>query len=105
MNPGWIGGIAGAAIGIIGGTIGTAASIRNTSSPRKRAVAVRASIILWTAGILFLVLLFLLPMPWRFLLWIPYSILLPLGIITWNRTAQRIREEEQENNPPSANHG
>jgi len=35
-----------------------------------------------------------LPMPWRFLLWIPYGILLPLGIFFWNRKQQRIREEE-----------
>ena len=94
MNPGLIGGIAGCVIGCIGGIIGTAASIRNTSSKRERAFVVKASIIGWILGIGFLVLLFILPTPWRFTLWIPYSILLPLGIITWNRKQQRIRDEE-----------
>ena len=97
MNPGLIGGIAGCIIGCIGGAIGTAASIRNTSSPRERAFAIKASIIGWAAAVVFIVLLLVLPGPWRFALWIPYSILLPLGIITWNRTQQRIRNEESQN--------
>lgn len=94
MNSGLIGGILGCLIGFIGGAIGTAASIRNTSSPRERAFAIKASIIGWIAAITFIVLLLILPTPWRFALWIPYSILLPLGIITWNRNQQKIRNEE-----------
>ena len=43
---------------------------------------------------IFVVLLLILPFPWRFALWLPYSILLPLGIVTWNRAQQRIRDEE-----------
>ena len=97
MNPGLIGGIIGCVIGLIGGLIGTYASIRNTSGPRERAFTIKASIIGWTAGLLFLALLLLLPSPWRFFLWLPYGILLPFGIITWNRTQQRIRAEESQN--------
>lgn len=96
MNPGLIGGLAGCAIGITGGLIGTFAAIRNTSGPRERAFTIKASIIGWTAGTIFLALLLLIPSPWRFLLWIPYGIFLPIGIITWNRTQQRIRMEEVE---------
>jgi len=98
MNPGLIGGIVGCVLGLIGGLIGTYFSIRNTSGPREKAFTIKASIIGWIAGIIFLVLLFILPTPWRFLLWIPYGILLPLGIVTWNRTQQRIREEESQDN-------
>lgn len=94
MHPGLIGGIAGCVIGLIGGLIGTYATIHNTSGPRERAFTVRASIIGWSAGIVFLALLILLPTPWRFLMWIPFGVLLPLGIIRWNRTQQRIRAEE-----------
>lgn len=94
MNPALIGAIAGVAIGVIGGVIGTYASIRNTSSPRERAFTVRASAIVWIAGITFLTLMLVLPTPWRFLLWVPYGFLMPLGIIHWNRTQQRIRAEE-----------
>ncbi|MDD5705249.1 MAG: hypothetical protein PHR35_04950 [Kiritimatiellae bacterium] len=50
--------------------------------------------VVWLACALFLTLMFLLPMPWRFLLWIPYGILLPVGVISLNRTQQRIRREE-----------
>lgn len=94
MNPGMIGGIAGCVIGAAGGIIGTWASIRHTSGPKERAFTIKASIIGWTAGIIFLVLLLLIPSYWKFLLWLPYGILLPLGIISWNRTQQKIREEE-----------
>lgn len=95
MNAGLIGGIAGCVVGAIGGVIGTWASIRNTSGPRERGFTIKASAIGWTAGIVFLVLLFLLPSPWRFLLWVPYGILLALGIVFWNRTQERIRREEE----------
>lgn len=97
MNAGLIGGIAGCVIGLIGGLIGTFASIRNTSSPRERAFTIKASVIGWIVGIIFLTFLFILPSPWRFFLWIPYGILLPLGIITWNKTQQRIQKEESQN--------
>jgi len=99
MNPGLIGGIAGCVIGTIGGLVGTFVTIRNTSGSRERAFTVKASIVAWIAAIIFLVLLLLLPTPWRFLLWLPYGILLPLGIITWNKTQQRIRKEESRNKP------
>lgn len=95
MNAGIVGGIAGILIGLMGGIVGTWASIRNTGGPRERSFVVRACVVLWAGGIVFLALMFLLPMPWRFLLWIPYGILLPLGIIAGNRAQQRIREEEK----------
>lgn len=98
MNTGMIGGIVGCIIGLIGGIIGTYASIHNTSGPRERAFTIRASAIGWIIGITFLLLLFLLPTPWRFLLWIPYGIILPIGIITWNRKQQEIRKEESREN-------
>ncbi len=97
MNAGLIGGIAGCVIGTIGGLIGTFASIRNTSGPRERAFTIKASIIGWVAGIIFLALLLLLPSPWRFFLWLPYGVFLPIGIITWNKTQQRIKQEESQN--------
>ncbi|MDD2456635.1 MAG: hypothetical protein PHG96_02585 [Kiritimatiellae bacterium] len=85
---------AGCLIGLGGGVIGTWASIRNTNGPRERAFMIRASVVMWVFGIAFLALMLVLPLPWRFLLWIPYGILLPLGIFFWNRTQRRIREEE-----------
>ncbi len=60
---------------------------------------VQPALILWIIPLLlltFLVLLLLRPTPWRFALWIPYGVLMPLGIVTWNRTRQRIRREESQ---------
>jgi uncharacterized membrane protein YfcA len=97
MNAGWIGAIVGVVIGIIGGIIGTYFSIKNTNGPRERAFMVKASVVVWVAGILFLGLMFALPNPYRYFLWIPFAILLPLGIFFGNRTQQRIRKEESQN--------
>ena len=85
---------AGCLTGLAGGILGTWASIRNKKGPRERAFMIRACAVTWIAGLVFLALMFLLPMPWRYLLWIPYGILLPLCIITGNRRQQRIRREE-----------
>jgi uncharacterized membrane protein YfcA len=97
MNAGWIGGIVGGIIGLIGGIIGTYFSIKNTNGPRERAFMVKAGIVCWIAILLFLGLMFALPTPYRYFVWIPYSILLPLGIRFGNRTQQRIRREESQN--------
>ena len=94
MHPGLIGGLVGCFLGLVGGVVGTWATIRNTSGPRERAFVVKAAAIGWAAGLVFLALLILLPSPWRFLLWVPYGILLPLGIINGNRIQKRIRKEE-----------
>ncbi len=98
MSPsqlgGWIGGVLGGVIGLAGGVVGTYFGIRNTHGPRERRFMVRAAVVVWVAILLFLALLLALPSPWRFLLWIPYGILLPVGIILGNRRQQQIRREE-----------
>lgn len=95
MNIGLLGGILGCVIGLIGGIIGTYASIKNTSSQRERSFIIKVCTIFWIAGIIFLALLLLLPSPWRFLVWIPYGVLLPIGIISGNKVQQKIRQEER----------
>ncbi len=95
MHAGWIGAIVGVIGGGIGGIIGAYFSIKNTNSARERAFMVKACAVCWIAIIVFLGLMVLLPNPYRFLLWIPYGILLPLGIIYGNRAQQRIRQEEE----------
>ena len=94
MNAGLVGGLVGSALGLAGGVIGTYFSIHNTNGPRERAFMVRMSAIAWLGITAFLALLLLLPYPWRFLVWIPYGILLPLFIVRTNRGQQRIRQEE-----------
>ncbi|MFA5344576.1 MAG: hypothetical protein WC381_11535 [Kiritimatiellia bacterium] len=106
MNPGMIGGIiggvVGSIIGLAGGIIGTYFSIKKTNSPRERAFTIRAAVVGWIAILLFLALLFTLPNPYRWFMWIPYGILLPLGIVYGNKTQQRIRQEESQNQASEA---
>lgn len=97
MHAGYIGAIIGCTIGLIGGLIGTYCSIRNTDGPKGRAFMVKASVMVWMGIVLFMALLFILPYSYWFLLWIPYSVLLPLGIIYGNKKQQRIRQEELDN--------
>jgi len=94
MNIGLIGGIAGGVLGLMGGIVGTYFSIKNTNGPREKAFMVKASIIGWFGILVFLVLMLLLPNPYRFLLWIPYGIILPIAIIRGNKMQAKIREEE-----------
>ena len=91
---GWIGGMVGSIIGLAGGIIGTYFSIKNTSGPRERAFMIKAAAGFWGAGIVFLTLLFLLPNPYRWFMWVPYGILLPLSIRYVNNNQQAIREAE-----------
>jgi uncharacterized membrane protein len=93
MHPGLIGGIVGSVIGVLGGIIGTYASIRNANSPQERRYMIRCAIGLFVGIATFLASLFLLPPPYRWLLWIPYSIALPLSIMATNRGISRIRAE------------
>lgn len=91
---GLIGGLAGGLLGLVGGLIGTYYSIRNTESSRERSCVIRSSILCWAAIGLFLGLMWLLPVPYRYFLWIPYSMLVPWGIMAANRKQQRIRAAE-----------
>jgi hypothetical protein len=52
---------------------------------------IKASVIAWIAITVFLVLMFVVPNPYRLWLWVPYGILLPLGIIKLNKSIFYIR--------------
>lgn len=95
---GWIGGIVGGILGLAGGIIGTLFSIKNTNGPLERSFMIKSAFVCWIAILIFLGLLLGLPNPYRFFMWIPYTILLPLGIIYGNRKQQAIRQQESQNN-------
>jgi hypothetical protein len=95
LDGGTAGGIIGGILGVAGGAIGTYASIKNTAGPRERQFMVRTAIVAWVVITLFVVLLFVLPSPYRWLIWIPYGVALPLAIVSLNRKQQAIRLEEQ----------
>ncbi len=91
---GILGGIVGSILGILGGAIGTYYSIRNTHGPLERRFMIRASAAAWIAMSIFIVVLLLLPSPYRFFMWVSYGILLPLGINYVNKRQQAIRAME-----------
>lgn len=91
---GYIGGILGSVLGFAGGVFGTYCSIKNTKGPLERKFTIKASIVGWIAVMIFLALLLSLPTPHRFFLWIPYGILLPIGIRYWNKRQAEIRTAE-----------
>ncbi len=95
MDSGVFGGIIGAVVGVIGGAFGTYLSIKNTAGPRERQFMVRVAVVTWVAVTAFLGLLFVLPSPYRWLIWIPYGVALPLAIVSLNRKQQAIRAGER----------
>ena len=97
MDAGVLGGTIGGVIGVLGGVVGTYFSIKNTKGPLEKAFMIRASILMWVALALFLVSMFVLPHPQRLWLWVPYGVLLPLGIIRVNKRLAEIRAEESKN--------
>jgi len=84
----------GVLLGLVGGAIGTYASIRNTNGPLERAFMVRISIITWIAVTLFVVAVMLIPTPYNYLLWIPYGVALVLAVRIWNRKQLELRALE-----------
>ena len=95
MNTALIGGVVGGAIGILGGIVGTYFSIKNTTGIKERAFMIKCCIACWIAIGLFLGLMFTLPVPFRHFLWIPYAVLLPLGITAANRKQSKIKKMEE----------
>lgn len=89
-----MGGIVGGVLGVLGGVVGTYFSVKNTSGPRERTFMVKVAAVAWVAITAFVLGLLMLPRPFNMLLWIPYVIALPLGILWCNRRQQLIRREE-----------
>jgi hypothetical protein len=96
---GYLGGIIGSILGTAGGLFGTYCSIKNTKGPLERRFMIKASSVVWIALSIFLGMLFALPAPYRYLVWIPYGIFVPLGIRFINKRQREIQAEEQVNFP------
>ena len=94
MDPGVIGGIIGGVIGLAGGIVGTYFSIKKTFGPRERMFMVQVAAVAWVAVTAFIVGLFFIPQPYKWLLWIPYGFGLAFGIRWSNRRQSQIRAEE-----------
>ena len=93
-TAGWIGGIAGSVIGVAGGAVGTYFSIARARGEAARAFMIRCAIVVWIVGLAFVAGVLLLPSPWRFLIWLPYGVVLPLGIIHINRRLAALEDND-----------
>ena len=91
---GYIGGILGCVLGFAGGIFGTYCSIKNTRGSLERRFMIKAAILTWIALSIFLALLIGLPTPYRFFMWVPYGILLPLGIRYSNKRQRALQALE-----------
>lgn len=91
LSAGWIGGVAGVLIGILGGVFGTYCSVKNTKSPAERAFAIRASVLCWIGVAIFVLAMWLIPVPWKFGLIPVYIVGLFFSIRAWNKRQSAIR--------------
>ncbi len=91
---GIIGAVAGLILGIAGTVFGTWCGIRSTKGPREHKMMVKGSIIILGGVLLFCTLVFVLPGPYRYFIWIPYGLILIFGVIKFEHNRKRIRKEE-----------
>ena len=96
MDSGIIGAVIGTIMGVLGGAIGTYASVRNAQSDSERRYVIWWALAFWIGIGLFLGGMFIVSEPYRWLLWLPYSILLPLAINACNRGQAKFRVDQRE---------
>jgi len=106
MNSGQIIGLAGGIlggglIGLAGGIVGLYFSIKRTNGPRERAFMILVGAGCCAFIILFLGLTYILPSPYRYILWLPYTILLLFCVIIGNKAQMKIRKKEALKDKPS----
>ena len=91
-------GLLGAIVGLLGGAVGTYLSIKNTSRPKERRFMLKTALVLWIVLGVMVFLLFIIPIPQRWLLWIPFFIVMtamPFAILAGNKRQAQIRSEEK----------
>ena len=90
LTVGLIGGI----VGTMGGIIGTIVSIASAKGPIERAFVKKTAVIAWITVSVFLGLLFTLPKPYNYLLWIPYTVTMLIGVPKFRKKHTEIRRSE-----------
>lgn len=78
----------------MGGVLGTYLSIKSAKGPIERAFIKRTAVIAWITVSVFLGLLFTIPQPYNFLLWIPNVILWLIFVPKLRKKHTEIRRSE-----------
>ncbi|HAW28123.1 MAG TPA: hypothetical protein DCY03_08400 [Planctomycetaceae bacterium] len=91
---GLIGAVGGTLLGLLGGVYGTWNSIQQTKGPRERAYVKKMALMFFIVVPLFVVLVFVLPDPWNYYIWLPYGLWLTTTIRRSALKQQAIREAE-----------
>ncbi len=90
---GLIGGIVGSVIGVAGGAVGTYFSISRAKGDSARAFMIKSSVVVWLLVSAFVAAVVLLPTPWKHLIWVPYGVMLPLGIRYSNKRLAELESQ------------
>ncbi|GAB4316989.1 MAG: hypothetical protein Kow0019_17850 [Methanobacteriaceae archaeon] len=97
MHPGFIGAIIGVTVGIIGGLIGSYYSIKNTKGPLEKTFIKKVILVFWIFGIIYLLLLITIPIPYNFLFMTCSFIIFPFFIRYINNKLKKIQMIEKLN--------
>ena len=95
LDAGMLSAIIGSSVGLAGGAFGTWMSIRNTPPGLQRTLMVKASIVCWVFILSFVALVFLLPTPWKWWLWVLYGPALLFFIYYVNKGLANARRATQ----------
>ena len=87
----------GCTLGLLGAAIGSWVSIHNTKGPRERAFVIRSVIYAWLLMILIMLPFLFIGSAYFAFAWIPYTILMSIGVSYWNKKQAKIRKEESHN--------
>ena len=93
VNAMTVAALVGITMGVLGGLIGTRASLRNTSSDQERAFVKKAAIGIWAAVACIAAILFFLPRSYHAGVWLGFMLLLPLTVMFVNRRQAAIQSE------------
>lgn len=102
---GTVGGILGSLLGIAGGVLGCYIPYRLAKTPRQKAFVLKSSAFFWLLVLVFLAGIFLLPVPWNHLVWLPYIVVLILSINWINKRQQQMLADEAAELKSTANQG
>ena len=88
-------GLIGSVIGVLGGIVGTYLGIKRVANDVQRKFMIRCAVFVWIFVLAFVALLIFLPAPWKYIIFVPYGIGLPIAIIWGNKRLAQLNENSK----------